>query len=379
MIINGDWSWTDYLTNPDIDAAVAVLPIVSATGLPMQSMIMPKGYSLNANASPEASAAAMAFVRHMTSPAVQRADRRRAADDSDAAIGVRRVARRRPTRRTASRRPRSNNTRLMPVATELRGVWDAMRPQYQAVLGGSTTPDAAAAAMQHDALEKIALMHRHVTPDRLGHRAAIASACCWWRVGSIWQRDNFAQFRRDWRRNQLAYLCVLPAAVIIFAVIIFPLCYNIVLSLSNMSLVHFRDWQIVGLQNYVEVFTDPKLGSVLVKTVVWTVVSVAFHLVDRVDAGGGAVPTDRGRSAVSVAADHSLGGARLHHGADLAGHVQLRIRRGQSDPAQDAAVSAARAGCWSCSTSPRRSIGSATRRTRSKPASRPTSGSAFRS
>ena len=25
MIINGDWSWTDYLTNPDIDAAVAVL------------------------------------------------------------------------------------------------------------------------------------------------------------------------------------------------------------------------------------------------------------------------------------------------------------------------------------------------------------------
>ena len=26
MIINGDWSWADYLENPDIDAAVAVLP-----------------------------------------------------------------------------------------------------------------------------------------------------------------------------------------------------------------------------------------------------------------------------------------------------------------------------------------------------------------
>ena len=71
MIINGDWSWTDYSEGQDIDAAVAALPIVSETGLPMQSMIAPKGFSLNANATPEAAAAAMAFVRHMTSPAVQ--------------------------------------------------------------------------------------------------------------------------------------------------------------------------------------------------------------------------------------------------------------------------------------------------------------------
>ena len=48
----------------------------------------------------------------------------------------------------------------MPVATELRAVWDAMRPQYQAVLGGAMTPEAAAATMQRDALEKISQMHR---------------------------------------------------------------------------------------------------------------------------------------------------------------------------------------------------------------------------
>ena len=50
MIINGDWSWADYLTNPEIDAAVAVLPVVSATGQPMRPMVAPKGYSLNVNA-----------------------------------------------------------------------------------------------------------------------------------------------------------------------------------------------------------------------------------------------------------------------------------------------------------------------------------------
>ena len=72
MIINGDWSWADYLENPEIDAAVAVLPIVSATGQPMRTMVSPKGYSLNVNARGEAADAAMEFVRYMTSEEVQR-------------------------------------------------------------------------------------------------------------------------------------------------------------------------------------------------------------------------------------------------------------------------------------------------------------------
>ena len=276
MIINGDWSWTDYLSNPDIDAAVAVLPIVSSTGLPMKSMIMPKGYSLNVNTLPDDAAAAMMFVKYMTSAPVQR----------------RIVERMRmiPTRRSiyeeslsstdptyAVSQAQVERTRLIPVDTELRAVWDAMRPQYQAVLSGSTAPSAAAAAMQRDALEKIRQMNRHVAPRFSGIALEILGMVLL--VGwVVWQRDAFLRFARDWRRDRIAYLCVLPAATLIFAVIIFPLGYNIVLSLSNMSLTSFRDWQIVGLQNYVEVLTDPKLGVVLVKTVIWTVVSVAFHL-----------------------------------------------------------------------------------------------------
>ncbi len=55
MIINGDWSWADYLATPGIDAAVAVLPTVSATGQPMRTMVSPKGYSLNVNTPPRKS------------------------------------------------------------------------------------------------------------------------------------------------------------------------------------------------------------------------------------------------------------------------------------------------------------------------------------
>lgn len=277
MIINGDWSWADYLNDPKIDAAVAVLPEVSETGLPMRPMVAAKGFSLNANASPEAAAAAMAFVRHMTSPAVQK----------HLAEQFRLVPTRLSTYTDSLSSPdptfraslaQLKNGRLTPVQTELRAVWDAMKPPYQALLGGTMTPEAAAAAMQRDALDRIALMHRSVQP---GSSVLVIEA-----IGlvllvgwGLWQRKNFARFAHDWRRNRLAYLFALPAIVTTLAVIGFPFFYNIVLSLSNMSLVHFRDWQVVGVQNYIEVFTDPDLWKVFAKTLVWTIGGVTFHVV----------------------------------------------------------------------------------------------------
>ena len=111
------------------------------------------------------------------------------------------------------------------------------------------------------------------------------------RLASSGSGRTSSRFVRDWRRNRLAYLFALPAVVVIFAVIVFPFFYNIVLSLSNMSLTQFQDWQVVGLQNYAEVLTDPMLWGpwgVFVKTIVWTVVNVAFHVGHRRAARGGA-------------------------------------------------------------------------------------------
>jgi arabinogalactan oligomer/maltooligosaccharide transport system substrate-binding protein len=43
----------------------------------------------------------------------------------------------------------------MPTVLEMRAVWDAMKPEMAAVLAGSTTPQAAAAAMQSAAVAGI--------------------------------------------------------------------------------------------------------------------------------------------------------------------------------------------------------------------------------
>jgi len=276
MIINGDWSWTDYLETEGIDAAVAPLPIVSATGKPMAPMVSPKGYSLNALASPQAAEDAMQFALFMTSEASQRKfmelvrilpSRKKLLDDplmrSDATLQASKM--------------QLDRGRIMPVVTEMRAVWDAMRPPYQSLLGGGSTPQEAADAMQANALRGIELIQRESKPT--------TAAWVWQLAGIlicgglvIWQREALLNFLPDVRRQPFAYFLIAPAILVMFATVVFPFFYNVLLSMSNMSLKNFQDWSIVGLANYREVFTEPKFFWVFFLTIVWTVVNVVFHV-----------------------------------------------------------------------------------------------------
>jgi arabinogalactan oligomer / maltooligosaccharide transport system permease protein len=277
MIINGDWSWGDYLSRPELKAFVAPLPVVTATGLPMGPMVATKGYTLNRNtAGPEAEAA-MALVAHLVSESSQRRfmaelktlpSRRALLDDP--------LLTEDPTLRASAIQMR--NGHAMPVVAELRAIWDSMRPHYQALLGGSVSPEEAAQRMQVEAVDKIRRMNQSLEPSAFAtvFKVLLAAALVWmlW-----WQRGSVGEFLRSWRRYRLAYLFVVPSFLVIAVTIVFPFFYNIVLSFSNMSLRHFQDWQVIGLQNYIQVFGEGIFWSVLLKTVIWTVVNVGFHLV----------------------------------------------------------------------------------------------------
>jgi len=47
----------------------------------------------------------------------------------------------------------------MPIVSELRAIWDGMRPNYQAVLNGDKTPRQAAKDMQSLSIKKISEMN----------------------------------------------------------------------------------------------------------------------------------------------------------------------------------------------------------------------------
>ncbi len=276
MLINGDWSWGDYLAREDLKAFIAPLPVVDATGIPMGPMVASKGYSLNGNSSQTQADAAMEFVRFMVSPTSERRfmaelktvpSRKELLDDP--------LLDEDPTLKASV--IQMQNGRMMPVVAELRAIWDTMRPQYQALLGGSITPEEAAANMQIEAQKSITRMNQELKPTAFAQvfKGLMVLAL----VGVlVWKRKVFGEFLRDWKRNRMAYLLVIPSFLVIALTIVFPFCYNVVLSLSNMSLRHFQDWQIIGLQNYVQVFREGIFWSVLLKTVIWTLINVVFHV-----------------------------------------------------------------------------------------------------
>ncbi len=276
MIINGDWSWSDYLSNSSIDAVVCPLPTVSSTGLPLSPMVAAKGYSLSQVASEPARSAAIQFVRFMISvetqtrfvTALKTLPARRALladqqlmNDPTLVASINQMERCRP----------------MPAVAELRAIWDSMRPPYQELLGGGVAPDTAVAEMQERALAGVAEMNEELTP---GWAAALIRWGGWVvLVGFVWwQRGRVVEFASDWKTNRIAYIMAAPALALIFLTIVYPFFYNIVLSFSNMSLRHFQDWDVVGFQNYGKVLRDQKLIPVFFKTIVWTGVNVFFHV-----------------------------------------------------------------------------------------------------
>ncbi len=68
------------------------------------------------------------------------------------------------------------------------------------------------------------------------------------------------------------------------------------LSVSNMNLYHIRDWGVIGLGQYAAVFAEPAFWKILGKTLLWTVVNVAFHVTHRRAAGGAAATRSSSRA-----------------------------------------------------------------------------------
>jgi arabinogalactan oligomer/maltooligosaccharide transport system permease protein len=83
-------------------------------------------------------------------------------------------------------------------------------------------------------------------------------------------------------RNIFIFCFVAPAFIILIGVVVYPFVYNVVLSFSNMNLRHLKDWHLVGLRQYIKVFTeptDPNFYAVFLKTIIWTFVNIFFHVV----------------------------------------------------------------------------------------------------
>ncbi len=146
MIINGSWSWGTYIEN-GIDIGLARIPQIDETGLWPSPAVQPMGYSINVNLKEEKLDVTIKLLKYLTS--------------SDVQLRFTEVSGAIPARKEAFDDPLVRDDpivkasldqlrvgRVTPPVTELRWIYDAMRPGYQAIFTGQKTPEEAAAGMQ---------------------------------------------------------------------------------------------------------------------------------------------------------------------------------------------------------------------------------------
>ncbi len=153
MIINGPWSFGDY-KKAGVDFGVARIPFMQETGRWPAPMVSPLGFSINASVPAWKVPEVVKLIRFLLSPEVELNYTRhfdtiptRTALYDDPVVQDNPIVRESEYQMEVGR--------PMPIVPELRAIWDAMRPSYQAVLGGTESPERAAKDMQKSAIEKI--------------------------------------------------------------------------------------------------------------------------------------------------------------------------------------------------------------------------------
>jgi arabinogalactan oligomer/maltooligosaccharide transport system substrate-binding protein len=154
MIINGDWELDRYRKSLGDNLVIAPLPKLAATGKPMVPYVSGKYIFLNSRLKGPRLDAAKKFVEYLLSTqgqekliqSTRRLPALKAMEENPVVTSD-------PILQ-ASRRGLING-QPMPMDIELRAVWDAIRPQLQAVMAGRTAPKEAVAVMQKDVDTKI--------------------------------------------------------------------------------------------------------------------------------------------------------------------------------------------------------------------------------
>jgi arabinogalactan oligomer / maltooligosaccharide transport system permease protein len=276
MMINGDWSWASY-GKAGINYGISPLPFMTETGRYASPLTSPKGYSINVNVDDEKLPKVKMLLEYLLNSENQ----------LETALEIKTF----PTRLDLYDNPLIKEDEIlqnsrrqielgtpMPIITEMRAIWDAIRPVYQGVLSGAISPEKGAEEMQKNAQIKIREMREDIGSPVWG---VIIQGFLLLSVLLLLflTRKSILAFFKNISRDSFAYVLAMPAMLIMFLVIVYPFAYNFVLSFSNMSLNHIDDWSIVGPFQYIQVFKEPQFYEVFGKTIIWTSVNLFFHVV----------------------------------------------------------------------------------------------------
>ena len=153
-IINGPWAWAGY-GDAGIDYALARIPRMSATGLWCAPFVASKGYSVNATISEEKLPYVRDILQYLTNANMQaEMTRDLASIPTIDAVRYDSLVLANPVLRSSLAQVEVGKP--MPIAPQMRQIWDGMRGPYQLIMSGATSAKAGARLMQDEVEKRIA-------------------------------------------------------------------------------------------------------------------------------------------------------------------------------------------------------------------------------
>lgn len=83
---------------------------------------------------------------------------------------------------------------------------------------------------------------------------------------------------QGYRKSRLGFMLVLPGALVMLFIFVYPLLVNINSSFYKILMMKPRERPFVGFENYINVLKDPKFWAAFENSFIWTVSSVLLQL-----------------------------------------------------------------------------------------------------
>ncbi len=80
------------------------------------------------------------------------------------------------------------------------------------------------------------------------------------------------------KEQRFAYLIILPAVIVVFGIVLFPLITTLIYSLKDLNIMSNHYGSFVGLKNYLSVLSDHEFWMTTFRTGYFTVVSIIIEL-----------------------------------------------------------------------------------------------------
>jgi multiple sugar transport system permease protein len=81
------------------------------------------------------------------------------------------------------------------------------------------------------------------------------------------------------QQNELGYFFILPCALLILVILIFPVVNGIFKSFTNENLMMLRQTEMNGFSNYVKLVSDQTFLSSLGKSIIWTLLILLIEMI----------------------------------------------------------------------------------------------------